>query len=121
MRFEKRVMVLCAEALVADDDGDVRKLLAELRLVLHQHIEQLRTGLLASYSASITSPVPAKDSGQPTIVQPAPQSDGVEDTFRTWQQVVHEIASEKDHRRARHLSGELSRMLQAHDSAADAS
>jgi hypothetical protein len=52
MRFEERVTVLCAQALAANDEIEVRKIFTELRHVLHQHIEQLRGGLLVAYTES---------------------------------------------------------------------
>jgi hypothetical protein len=56
MRFEDRVMVLCGEALAADDAAEVRAILTELRLILHQRIEQLRGKLRVAYSTSMIVP-----------------------------------------------------------------
>ena len=114
MKLEERVTVLCAQALAADDDSEVRKILAELRLVLHQHIEQLREGLIAAYSNSMVRTPSASDvwwrrthlSASPAIPLDSDKP------ARTWRQVVHEIASEQDHAKALQLSQELSRLLQ---------
>jgi len=118
MRFEERVTVLCAQALATDDDVEVRKILSELRLVLHQRIEQLRNGLLVAYTTSMIRSESFQNARQqPRIMPPigAPMSpDAGEATPRTWQQVVHEISCEKDLGRAVQLSQELSRLLQHH-------
>jgi hypothetical protein len=116
MRFEERVTVLCAQALGTDDDVEVGKILAELRLVLHQRIEQLRNGLLVAYAGPMIRPESLQSARQqPRIMPPivAPMSPGAaEATPRTWQQVVHEISCEKDLGRAVQLSQELSGLLQ---------
>jgi hypothetical protein len=52
MRFEEQVMGLCNQALEADDEREVRRVLMELRFVLHQRIETLRDGLAVAYTAS---------------------------------------------------------------------
>jgi len=116
MRFEERVTVLCAQALATDDEADIRKLLAELRLVLHQHIEGLRSGLLVAYAKSMMR----TKSVEETRGQPAPAGSGGVATAqhagrkppRTWQQVVREIACERDHERALQLSRKLNLLLQ---------
>lgn len=117
MRFEERVTVLCAQALAADDDAQVRKLLAELRLVLHQHIEQLRSSLLVAYATkpmrSAADDLPQRlgitGGGRLTKAQPADL-----ESPKTWQQVVREIAGETNHGKALQLSMELTRLLQRH-------
>jgi hypothetical protein len=53
MRFEERVKALCGEALTASEESEVCRILAELRSVLHQHVEQLRKGLFVAYSKPI--------------------------------------------------------------------
>jgi hypothetical protein len=53
MRFEEQVMTLCEDALAADDAAEVRAILAELRLILHQRIEQLRGRLYVAYPTSM--------------------------------------------------------------------
>lgn len=117
MRFEELVTILCAQALAADNDSEVRKILAELRVVLHQHVDQLRKELLVAYRRSLIRSESQNAAQQPGTVQPEgpPRSQDAEvATPRTWQQVVHEIAREKDHGRALQLSQELSRVLQRH-------
>lgn len=114
MRFEEQVTVLCAEALVASDDADARKILAELRLVLHQHIEQLRSGLLVAYKSMIRPEAFQHARQKPGLVSPisTPVSHEGETIRGTWQRLVHEIASEEDYGRALQLSQELSSLLQ---------
>jgi hypothetical protein len=116
MRFEERVAVLCAQALAAKDDVEVRNLLAELRLALHQHVEELRTGFLAAYTkarsrALQSAPLPelVHDDAAPTTSK-LPEEPGL----RTWRLVVHEIASEKDLSKALQLCQELTSLLQQH-------
>jgi hypothetical protein len=95
MRFEEQVRLLCAQAIAARDEVDVRTTLAELRLVLHQRIELLRSGLQASFPGPL-----ARD-----------------ETFergshlRSWQRVVHEFTIEQDPQRAFRLSEELNKIL----------
>ena len=115
MKFEERVTVLCAQALAADDDAQVRKILAELRLVLRQRIEQLRSGLLAAYTSSLIRPESVGH--EPGIAPPigAPMSPEAADAKnKTWQRIVHAIACETEHGRALQLSQELSGFLQRH-------
>ena len=122
MKFEERATVLCAQALTANDETEVRKILAELRLVLHQHIEQLRGGLLVVYTESM---IRLKSSEQTQrghearigIMEPENESlagdrDARKDVPRSWQQLVHEIACEQDHDKALQLSQTLGRLLQ---------
>jgi hypothetical protein len=122
MKFEERVAVLCAQALAADDEVQVRKILRELRLVLHQHIEDLRSGLLIAYTTMIrpnsADDVPQQPGIAPTADNATPQPAGVP---RTWQQVVHEMACERDHGRMLQLSLELNRLLQRHSETASQS
>jgi len=114
MRFEERITILCAQALAAHDDVEVRQILTELRLSLHQHIEQLRSGLLVAYSSlrrpnphapnlGVTPPEPAADTREAKHMPP-----------RTWRQVVREIAHETDHGKATLLCQELNQLLQSH-------
>jgi hypothetical protein len=56
MRFEEQVMALCGEALAADDAAEVRAILAELRLILHQRIEHLRGRLHVAYPTLMVTP-----------------------------------------------------------------
>lgn len=115
MRFEERITILCGQALAADDDEQVQKILGELRLVLHYRIERLRSGLLAAYASSLIPQHASKDiSSAVAVKQDCAEALPGKDTlnYRTWQQVVHEMACENDHRRALRLSHELSRLLQ---------
>jgi hypothetical protein len=89
--------VLCARALAAVDESEVQQTLSELRRVLHEHIEELRGGLRAAYTA-------------PKISQQAAWN-GSQTTAAIWRQIVHQIANENDHQRALQLSIELSRLL----------
>jgi len=115
MKFEKRITALCAQAVATTDDAKVREILTELRLAVHQHIEDLRGGLLAAYGASIAHPSsleetptqPALPPSEPTA-KPEPAS---LNTPRTWQQVVREIAHETERRKLGQLSRELSRLI----------
>jgi hypothetical protein len=119
MRFEERVTVLCAQALAANDEIEVREILTELRLALHQHIEQLRGGLLVAYTESMIFLKPSeliqrRYEARIGIMEPegsAKSQDAGKDVSRTWQQVVHEIACERNHDRALQLSQELSRFF----------
>jgi hypothetical protein len=43
--FENRVIELCSRAVSAEDDEEVRRLAEELRQILHERIEQLRSRL----------------------------------------------------------------------------
>jgi hypothetical protein len=120
MRFEERVTGLCAQALAASDETEVRKILTELRFMLHQHIEQLRGSLLVAYTESkirlkSSEPIQRRSGTRVEIMGPegSAKSQSIGNHVpRTWQQVVHEIAREKDHDRVLHLSQELSRFLQ---------
>lgn len=122
MRFEEQVTILCDEALAADNTKEVRRILAELRLVLHQHIKDLRSGLLAAYMTSVIRPDvrleflehAARLSKPLSAEHPSSNPDRQAATTRTWQQVVHEIACEKDHARTQQLGLELRRLLQGH-------
>jgi hypothetical protein len=49
MRFEERVRILCARALTACDEAEVRDALTDLRALLHQHIQQIREELRVVY------------------------------------------------------------------------
>ena len=98
MRFEEQVRLLCARALAAVDDSEVQAALAELRSLLHQHILHLRNGLMAAYANPKISRQTVPDGREPS-------------TVALWRQIVHEIASEKDHYKALHLSLKLRRLL----------
>jgi len=116
MGFEEQVPLLCAKALAAHDEEEARKVLAELRIILHQHIEQLRSGLLAAYSASLILTDLPDATPKPGIIQPAgPATIAQEEPIphRAWQQIVREIACAPDHRKALRLGKELNRILQA--------
>jgi hypothetical protein len=93
MKFEDQVTNLCAEALAAHDEREVRQILAELRQVVHQRIEHLRSYLQASYRAS------ARAGTLPALQ-------------RTWQNVVHEITFERDPNKVLQLTSELNALLQ---------
>lgn len=115
VKFEDHVKVLCAEALGTQDEAQVRRALAELRLVLHQRIEQLRSALQSGYAVSLTRGNARER-----------QSGGLESggrirtlekwpvPMRTWQKIVTEITVEQDAARASQLSKELNRLLQEH-------
>jgi hypothetical protein len=117
MRFEEQVAILSAQALAAHDEAEVQRLLAELRLVLHQRIEELRAGLLSAYSASMARSKVIGIGAHLRRVEPgtmAGKPDHACGAPRTWQQVVEEISREDDHRRALQLTQELNRLLQRH-------
>ncbi|SRR6266852_305453 len=44
--FEDRVMDLCSRTVAAEDDKEIQQLAAELRQILHERIEQLRSRLV---------------------------------------------------------------------------
>jgi hypothetical protein len=48
--FENRVIELCSRAVKAEDDEEVRQLAEELRQILHERVEQLRSRLGVSTS-----------------------------------------------------------------------
>ena len=99
MRFEEEVMFLCAQAIAVQDEAAVRKILEELRLVLHRRIEHLRSNLPASFPAATAgTPLMVLEGGSPR---------------RTWQDVVHDITIERDPQRAVQLSRELGTLLEA--------
>jgi hypothetical protein len=53
---ENRVMDLCLRAVSAEDDEEVRRLATELRQILHERIEQLRSRLVfTSMAAALSS------------------------------------------------------------------
>lgn len=116
MKIEDRVTVLCAQALAADDEAEVRRILSQLRFELHLHIEQLRSGLLSAYPASRVRSTALENALRPQGLKPQIAGMNLEDASarRTWQQVVHEIGGEQDPGRALQLSQELSRLLQHH-------
>lgn len=120
MCFEEKVTVLCAQALAAHDETEVRRLLAELRLVLHGRIEELRVGLLSAYSASVRrSKVVGVGPHLRERSDEAPGSiartlDEARTSSRSWQQVVQEIVGEHDQRRALLLTEELNGLLKRH-------
>jgi hypothetical protein len=114
MRFESRITTLCAQAVAADDEKEVCRILTELRSVLHRHIEQLRNGLLFAYTKAIVS-TSSDDFSQSDNVNPEPvavNDDSDKPDPRTWQQVVHELACEENHATALQLSEELGGILQ---------
>jgi uncharacterized membrane protein YccC len=94
MKFEDQITTLCAQALAAHEEKEVRQILAELRHVVHQRIEHLRSYLQASYRAAAR-----------VQTLPAPR--------RTWQNVVHEITHEPDPKRVLQLTRELNTLLQS--------
>lgn len=93
MKFEDQITTLCAQALAAHEEREVRQILGELRHVVHQRIEHLRSYLQASYRAAAR-----------VQILPAPR--------RTWQQVVHEITHEQDPKKVLLLTRELDTLLQ---------
>jgi hypothetical protein len=50
--FENRVIELRSRAVSAEDDEEVRRLAEELRRILHERIEQLRSRLVLTALAS---------------------------------------------------------------------
>jgi hypothetical protein len=50
--FENRVIELRSRAVSAEDDEEVRRLAEELRRILHERIEQLRSNLVLTALAS---------------------------------------------------------------------
>jgi hypothetical protein len=50
--FENRAFELCSRAVSAEDDEEVRQLAEELRQILHERIEQLRSRLVFTSIAS---------------------------------------------------------------------
>jgi len=50
--FENRVIELRSRAVSAEDDEEVRQLAEELRQILHERIEQLRSRLVSTSIAS---------------------------------------------------------------------
>jgi len=64
MRFEERVMDLCARAIAAEDEVQAQSILGELRRLLHRRIEELRNTLaiVSAAAAEVERPVQAEDS-----------------------------------------------------------
>lgn len=117
MKFEERVTVLCAQALASEDDAEVRTILSELRLILHQHIEQLRSGVVARAKSIIGRECYEDTNLQPACMQleeAGPSQGAHQLPLGRWEQIVHQIAHETDHKRALQLSQELSRILRRH-------
>jgi len=56
--FEDQVMDLCSRTVAAEDDKEIQQLAAELRQILHERIEQLRSRLVLTpgYSRPIDLP-----------------------------------------------------------------
>ena len=96
---------LCGRALAAVDEHEIRQALTELRSVLHEHIEQLRSGLITAYVGGNVRAV-RELGARENVRQHATAAPS-----RTWQQIVHQIASEGDHDRAVQLSMDLTRLL----------
>jgi hypothetical protein len=59
--FENRVMDLCSRAVNAQDDKEVQQLIAELRDLLHERIEQLRNRLVFTTVVSTLASKPICD------------------------------------------------------------
>ena len=51
--FENRVIELCSRAVSAEDDEEVRQLAEELRQILHDRIEEVRSSLAFTSIASV--------------------------------------------------------------------
>jgi hypothetical protein len=51
--FENRVIELCSRAVSAEDDEEVRQLAEELRQILHERIEEVRSRLVFTPIASV--------------------------------------------------------------------
>lgn len=64
MRFEERVMDLCARAIAAEDEVQAQSILGELRGLLHRRIEELRNTLaiVSAAAAEVETPGQAKTS-----------------------------------------------------------
>ena len=64
MRFEERVMDLCARAIAAEDEVQAQSILGELRGLLHRRIEELRNTLaiVSAAAAEVETPDQAKNS-----------------------------------------------------------
>jgi len=64
MRFEERVMDLCARAIAAEDEVQTQSMLGELRGLLHRRIEELRNTLaiVSAAAAEVEAPGRAEDS-----------------------------------------------------------
>lgn len=113
MKFEEQITILCARALAENDDLQVQRVLAELRLLLHEHIEQLRSELAVAYTKSLVKPFSTEGTRNLSDLIPG-QSEAAlaQNESKRWQQVVHEIACATDRGSALELSQELSRLLQ---------
>lgn len=111
MKFEERVALLCARALAASDDAEIHTVMEELRLVLHQRVEELRTGLLATYIVTQSSWL---KTDQPFAKEALAEDDAANERYvsRTWRQLVQEISRETDRARALQLCQELAGLLQ---------
>ncbi len=111
MRFEERVALLCAQALAASDDAEIRTVMEELRLVLHQRVEELRSGLLATYIVTQSSRL---KTGQ-LFAKNAPAEDTAANELHvshTWRRLVQEISHETDRAKALQLCQQLAGLLQ---------
>jgi hypothetical protein len=121
MRFEDQVRVLCARALGTRDEVQVHAILAELRFVLHQRIEQLRGTLQSGYAASLRRSRIVEIRSRSS--EPAVKSKDTETSSnwpkKKWQTIVHEIKLERDPKRALVLSRELSRLMQSYAESAN--
>lgn len=63
-KFENQVKLLCAQALAAQDEGEVQEILAQLRSLVHQRLEELRRDLSSACSlvlAGVGEPEQSKE------------------------------------------------------------
>ena len=51
LHTETRILTLCAQAIVAKDESDVERTLADLRAALREHIQHAKTALAAQATA----------------------------------------------------------------------
>jgi len=65
--FEDRVMDLCSRTVAAEDDKEIQQLAAELRQILHERIEQLRSRLVLTPGYS--RPIDLRSTEEDSIVR----------------------------------------------------
>jgi hypothetical protein len=60
MLLEDEIRELCDQAVRAENEGDALRILEELRIALHKHIEEVREKLIVTSTFSARSHVLAK-------------------------------------------------------------
>jgi hypothetical protein len=60
MLLEHEIRDLCDQAVRTEDEGDALRILEELRVALHKHIEAVRDKLIMTSTFSVRSDVSAK-------------------------------------------------------------